>query len=506
MVIPSNQLQAFNQATAVALGRASVAPTQAQTAAPVSLLSGVSPLTPQTTASTLGIQSLTGLQPENYGMHYGYNTNSGYNIGQNQNNGNFGGQFGQGQFGQGQFGMMNSLFGMMSGMLDMMMMMFQNINGIHSAAGDQQHIGGFPQNPFPGTGSFFPSQPAQVLPTPVNNTPVPTPTPAAAPTPAPTPAVTPIQPTDINITMIESVSNEHNSEVLNVLKSQVDQSDINVQTTKVADTVNTPKNLNELKAFISNDYVEPLNVATSNLQTLVNSNDPSNRVVNMSFGRTALFTMNFAKDALKANPNLLTEMGLPAGSDLNSLEVNKALLNLTTTELSNNATVQKALQNYQNVASQAAQKGIFITVAGGNDQATYKQLVSQGLNVDPAWSMNNLAFSSNVIVTGAIDTKGTTATGDDSLTSFGSMGSQKLHPTLAANGVSVNGDANLNGTSFSSPQVAAAAQKVLEINSKLSPEQVKNLLLSTASYSIGGMPVLDTNKAIAEAKRLAALG
>src|SRR5689334_1881830 len=101
MVIPNNQLQAFNQATAVALGRTNTVPTQ--TAAPTSLLSGVSPLAPQA-QPTLGIQSLTPMPNEGLGLHYGYNNyqNQAFNFGQ------------AGQFGG--YGMMGSLFGMMNSM------------------------------------------------------------------------------------------------------------------------------------------------------------------------------------------------------------------------------------------------------------------------------------------------------------------------------------------------------------------------------------------------------
>lgn len=302
--------------------------------------------------------------------------------------------------------------------------------------------------------------------------------------------------------MIEPLKPDHNGQVLGVFEDAGLGGDVTVNTQVLPSEVNVPQNLAEFQQLIDSDYGQTLAMASDKLEGLLASNDPSIRVVNMSFGRTAMTTMGLARDAVNANPALRDAIGISADADLNSPEANQALVNFVTTQLGTSPTINAELQRYQQVTAEAANRGIMIMVAGGNDQLLLDGLTAQGLNIDPTWALSNLALSENVISVGAIDDRNTPNNiNDDTLTDFGSLGSDAFRPILSADAVDIQGQ---NGTSFSTPQVSVTVQQMLAANPNLTFEQVKSILISTSQYALGGMPVLNADGALAQAQQLVA--
>lgn len=136
----------------------------------------------------------------------------------------------------------------------------------------------------------------------------------------------------------------------------------------------------------------------------------------------------------------------------------------------------------------AWRKGIAVVVAGGND----------GTN-NP--SLANPAQDPYVIAVGANDPRGTRNTGDDVVPAFSSRGNPQRHVDLVAPGVSVHGlrvpgslideryPAGRSGTRFfkgsgtsqAAAVVSGAAALLLQRYPSLTPDQVKNHLMTTAN-------------------------
>jgi serine protease AprX len=167
-----------------------------------------------------------------------------------------------------------------------------------------------------------------------------------------------------------------------------------------------------------------------------------------------------------------------------------------------------------------------------------KMLTDRGVNVvfsagntGAGWhTLNPYAVAPWVVSVGATDFRGRLA----DFSSRGSFGSKLFRPTLVAPGVRVvslrssgvsvtgvegigfNGDANIapgnvpfytsaTGTSFSAPQVAGAIALMLEANPRLTPAQVRDILLRTATplsayygHEVGA-GMLNTHAAVLEA-------
>jgi serine protease AprX len=130
--------------------------------------------------------------------------------------------------------------------------------------------------------------------------------------------------------------------------------------------------------------------------------------------------------------------------------------------------------------------GIVVVVAAGNDGNSH--------------ALRNPAFDPFVVSVGAVDTKGTQSTNDDTVLPFSNCGTGSRSVDVLAPGASVIslrdpgsfadfffpqarvGDRFFRGTGTSQAAaiVAGAAALVLEQRPELTPDQVKGLLMSTA--------------------------
>jgi serine protease AprX len=138
---------------------------------------------------------------------------------------------------------------------------------------------------------------------------------------------------------------------------------------------------------------------------------------------------------------------------------------------------------------QAWKAGIVVVVAGGNDGASAL--------------LRNPATNPYVISVGAYDTNGTNITGDDFIADFTSCGNDSRTIDVAAPGRSILGlrapgsladeqyeDARVKGRLFKGTGTSQAAAVVsgsvalmLDQRPELTPDQVKELLVSTADYT-----------------------
>ncbi len=155
--------------------------------------------------------------------------------------------------------------------------------------------------------------------------------------------------------------------------------------------------------------------------------------------------------------------------------------------------------SYNIITDEAVDEGAVVVAAAGN-------FGSYG-----AASISSPGCSVNAITVGAVDDKETASNSDDTIASFSSLGpapSGRLKPDLVAPGMLVNStdacyyynDTNtmnnkicttainpsepyINGTSFSTPQVSAAAALLLQSQPQYSPLQVKAALLLGAQWN-----------------------
>jgi serine protease AprX len=136
----------------------------------------------------------------------------------------------------------------------------------------------------------------------------------------------------------------------------------------------------------------------------------------------------------------------------------------------------------------AWKNGVVVVVAGGNDGSTN-------------YNLANPARDPYVLAVGADDTRGTVASDDDLVPSWGTRGTNQRHVDVVAPGVSVSGlrvpngyadernptarvgnrFAKASGTSQATAVVSGEVALLLQENPKLTPDQVKRLLMNTAS-------------------------
>jgi serine protease AprX len=144
----------------------------------------------------------------------------------------------------------------------------------------------------------------------------------------------------------------------------------------------------------------------------------------------------------------------------------------------------------------AWKNGILVVAAGGNDGAPDKTLA-------------NPAFSPHVLAVGAMDTAGTLSSSDDTVPDWSTRGTDQRHVDVVAPGVSVLGlrvpggladtenpqarvgdrFARASGTSQATAVVSGQAALMLQQNPALTPDQVKQLMMTTANGIASTLPI-----------------
>ena len=153
-------------------------------------------------------------------------------------------------------------------------------------------------------------------------------------------------------------------------------------------------------------------------------------------------------------------------------------------------------------ADRAAELGVVVVASAGNEGTC--SLPSQ------CWyHITNPADGDSVIAVGATNRDWTRAY----FSSYGPSADGRTKPDVAALGMTVWGAGSNdsyrrhNGTSFSSPLVAAVVAQILQVNPSLDPIQVRDLLRSTASQpsnpdNVFGWGIINAGQAIEVARRM----
>lgn len=319
----------------------------------------------------------------------------------------------------------------------------------------------------------------------------------------------------INTTLVEvgayndGTLDEHAQEVMDVYQQHDPNSTLNVvgvgldnPNAQAADDAGSQmpqlQDKQALDDYIDQESSSALNIMSDKISELDQANETN--VVNASLGYSRNNVYENVTLALAENPQLANTVGLQE-SDLSNLETNengqilidaqvsKAVVDYVDSRMDQSGSAyQQSLQNYQQTTQQAANDGMMIVVAGGNEHDLNDAFPSHGLGSDT----NMLTLSDSVISAAASDDKGTANPQDDTMADFSSYGDGRYNPTVSADGVDVKtNNGEVDGTSFSAPQVSAAVARMLQANPNLTFDQVKGILQGTATDLIPNSQVAD---------------
>lgn len=152
----------------------------------------------------------------------------------------------------------------------------------------------------------------------------------------------------------------------------------------------------------------------------------------------------------------------------------------------------------------AKNKGLVVLIAAGNSGPTAKTIGSPG--IEPS-----------IITIGAFNDMGTLDRKDDKIAYFSSIGptiDNIVKPDLVSPGYNItslkpgSGYTTMSGTSMATPVAAGLVAAILEANPSLTPDKIKEILMSTAENrgldpNIQGAGYIDGEKAIEKALRMA---
>lgn len=281
-----------------------------------------------------------------------------------------------------------------------------------------------------------------------------------------------------------------------------------------------PKNDNvmELISLLSEEVCGVLNRGSSQLQLAMQMNDPSLRVVSMTWGTTPALLYNTILSLLSEKdddqnfkyPKLRSAI-LGQSQSGTIQDRFQAVIQFVEQQIMRNPQVQQAQQQYLQTTQQAAQSGIIPVVSMANDRNMFKDAPP----LPPGHAMNILAKSPFVIAAAASDTHQTPGDrSDDTIAPFSSPGDGQQHnPTVAAPGQEIGVGHSygphgrnmvINGTSFSTPFTCGVIALMLQANPNLTFNQIKTILQQTATpvtHSIAdeGAGMMNPERAVQQA-------
>ncbi len=171
----------------------------------------------------------------------------------------------------------------------------------------------------------------------------------------------------------------------------------------------------------------------------------------------------------------------------NKRESLQKLADQLTPFIKNSPIIKEALEAYTETCKEAAEKGLVVVVAAGNEHDD----VPLGVKLPAGAEHNFLAQNKNVISVAASNNNQTPGLlSDDWPSHFSSRGdNDKTNPLIAATGentflehyyYTTMPDGAFDGTSFAAPHVAAVVAMMFQMNPELSFEEVKNILKDSA--------------------------
>lgn len=284
----------------------------------------------------------------------------------------------------------------------------------------------------------------------------------------------------------------------------------------------------DLSGFIEKTYLTQKDPAGDGKAP--DSNEPQERVLNVSQEHSQLTTAGFIAGQLRKAPEsnrriiedvLGKEKGeqwieqaktsmlekVPSeqinsfkGSAELEVEMEKALVPHVKEAVSSSQEFQKAMDEYRQITRRAAENGTTIVVAAGNQGDQYDGSV-----------YNYYAQSDHVISVGGHDGNKTPADpSDDTVWNRSSPGNEKYKPTVTAEACNIPSDVAAqrakSGTSYAAPLVSATLASMADHKPGMSIQEKKDILQQCATPFQGVPPEkqgagrLDPAKAIREAK------
>lgn len=265
------------------------------------------------------------------------------------------------------------------------------------------------------------------------------------------------------------------------------------------------------------DYIEGrvkglLDGSSDAIEDILSDEDSRIRTINQSLGVPESRIAGDIANALEDNPEFRERFLEYAGlsSDASEREVLQALVDEVGDSRRSNENIQESKERYDRLVREAYDRGITTIDSSGNYGRFARRLDELGVETDDAFHTDVLN-NPLVLSVGATDANGTSTVQDDEVTGFSSphagadIAAQGSDVTTVVDGEEHGGD----GTSFSAPQVAAAAALLAQKYPELSAGQIRAILLATAENpdldsDLVGAGILQQEQALELAERLAA--
>ncbi len=249
------------------------------------------------------------------------------------------------------------------------------------------------------------------------------------------------------------------------------------------------------------------------IEDILSDKNTNIRTINQSLGAPESRIANDIAQKMDKDPafreRFLEYSGLDA--DASEKEVLQALVDEVSDSRRSNETVQESKDRYDQLVKEAYDRGITTIDSSGNYGSFARRLEKLGVETDADFHTDVLN-TPLVLSVGATNTKGTADLGDDTEARFSSP---NAGADIAANGTQVSSTIDGkksagDGTSFSAPQVAAAAAVLAREYPELTPAQIREILINTAVNPAGldsdivGAGVVQQQAALDLAEQIAA--
>jgi subtilisin family serine protease len=264
--------------------------------------------------------------------------------------------------------------------------------------------------------------------------------------------------------------------------------------------------------YVESFSADSLNGSSDAIQDILSDENSSVRTINQSLAAPEVRIAENLYNELNSNSEFRERYLDYAGLDSSAeeREILKTLVSEVSDSRRNNDRIKEAQERYDGLTREAQERGIVTVVASGNHGRFADTLESHGVTADDEFFQNNLVNDYTLAV-GATDGMNTPGANDDSEAVFTTpqAGAEIAAPGQDISTFEDGETRTASGTSFSAPQVAAAASEIAARYPELSARQIESILIKSSqrtkldSEEIG-YGVLDSEAALTLAERVAA--